>query len=136
MRQPRPSDSKAKRESMVADQPPGLPLALPADASEPVGTGVADGDDPFAEFAAPGAESSDTSSGPSSSRAGSAIRGVFRALFRANVPQIPLQGVMPPGMPGGPAPNLGDPGDGPAFGDQDFDFGDEPTEDDPFETSF
>lgn len=134
-------------QSLVTDETPQQPVAvptaeMPAADDEPVGTGVLDEDDPFAEFAAPdrGAVAdfgSDELAEPS--RVQSAVGGIFRALFRANVPQIGLpQGI--PGVGGGdfggpPPGDFGGPGfDEAGFDDSGFDnsepgFGDESMDD-------
>ena len=136
MRAAPPPVIKSPARSLVTDQPPEQPLTLPSSEAEaanaPVGTGVVDADDPFAEFATPGAEFAEPTSSDPPSRTQSVLQGVIRALFRANVPQVSLPSMMPPGVPGTAPADFGGPDDGPGFGDDDFGFDEDSTDEDPF----
>lgn len=135
------SDPFVDDKSLLVDEAPASPTAVPSSTStseEPVGTGVATNDDPFADV-----DSMDASDfGAADESAPSAkpttvIGSVFRALFRANVPNVPAltnsQGVLPPGIGPGAQPPAGPGSEEPAFGGDDSIFGDEPMdEDDPF----
>lgn len=125
--------------SLLADDAPAEPNAVPSEststAGEPVGTGVANVDDPFGDVDSLdandfGAEKPGAITGAKPSNV---VGSVFRALFRANVPNVSglanTSGVLPPEMAPGAEPppfDAADDGDGSLFGDDSADDADDP----------